>query len=103
MKRAQKRDAVLSQKFWFRKQVLCTPEKIELYEYAAKVMAEKSAGKNDDVSRTSSGDHACSRLCRANGCTMESRSVNGAPAVSNDIEEMYVDEIMNGKVIILRA
>ena len=98
MKNAQKRDAVLNQKFWFRKQVLRKPQKLELYEYACKLMNEREAGTPVNMARSLTSEHVCSAYCKANGCDSPTKLSMENLEIDHGIEMMTIDEIMNGKV-----
>lgn len=98
MQRAQVRDSVRTQQFWFRKEILSNtcqfniigcPEKKELYEYAMKLYQEKAEGT--PMSRINS-----SRAVSTTYSNVAETLNNPLPKCCEEYDQFTINEIMNG-------
>ena len=97
MKRAQKRNAVLEQKFWFRKHVFGFSDKIHLFEQGCRLI---------DKNEVSMGRAESARSVRSQPSSYSTTTINDESGthqtnVEEEFELMSLDEIMNGKVHII--
>ena len=97
MRKAQVRDSVRTQSFWFRKEILSNlfelilgcPKKKELYEYAMKLYQEKAAGA--PIVRNNS-----SRAVSTTYSNVAENLKNSLPKSCEDCDLFTINEIMNG-------
>jgi glutamate--cysteine ligase catalytic subunit len=98
MERAQKRDAARKARFWFRRQIYPVGEerpRDPSYEVDLPTPPSETVEKDDDLAIRPRHKGDCGR------CRIHNAFLNEGPAqrpVTEEYEEMTLDEIINGKV-----